>query len=102
MGTSDPDLAGTWSEDPRGRELIEALPDEPVPTPAELVALARRFHRQLRVALNFAIEMSGLSYARFEVLEALANDPDHHAAAIAHHLRHDPAGDQQAHPRART
>ena len=61
-------------------------PDDPVPTPEQIVALARRFHRQLRVALNLAVEDAGLSYAAFEVLAIIDRDPGHHAASVAHAL----------------
>jgi DNA-binding MarR family transcriptional regulator len=60
--------------------------EEVVPSSAELIAAARRFHRRLRARLNEALEDVGISYAQYEVLEALGSDPNHHAGSIAGHL----------------
>jgi DNA-binding MarR family transcriptional regulator len=60
--------------------------DEGAPSPAELVAAARRFHRRLRRLLNEALESAGISYAQFEVLDALIADRNHHTGSLAQQL----------------
>lgn len=68
---------------PQSRRWWEQDDDASAPAAAELVTLARRFHRQLRVLLNESMEGTGISYAQFEVLEIVHNDRNHHAGSIA-------------------
>jgi len=59
----------------------------PMPTPAfELVTALRRFHRLLQARLDGALNGLGLSYAQYEVLRLLREEPNLHAGAIGRRL----------------
>jgi len=57
------------------------------PSARELVAAARRFHHVLQARLDRALNGCGLSFAQYEVLELLAEEPKLHAGELGRRLR---------------
>jgi len=58
-------------------------PDPDPPSGREVIAAARHFHRMLRTRLGESLGGFGLSYAQYEILEILEDEPKLHAAELA-------------------
>jgi DNA-binding MarR family transcriptional regulator len=63
-------------------------PGPAVPSGREVIAAARMFHRVLRTRLNQCFEEEfALTYAQYEILQILEEEPNLHASELARRLR---------------
>ena len=68
-------------------EAVQDL-DAPPPAGREVIAAARLFHRILRTRLNQCFDREfALTYAQYEILHILEEEPNLHASEIARSLR---------------
>jgi DNA-binding MarR family transcriptional regulator len=62
--------------------------DAPRPTGREVIAAARLFHHVLRARLNQCFDQEfALTYAQYEILQILEEEPNLHASELARRLR---------------
>jgi predicted transcriptional regulator len=68
-------------------EAVQDL-DAALPAGREVIAAARLFHRVLRTRLNQCFDQEfALTYAQYEILQILEEEPNLHASELARRLR---------------
>ena len=64
-----------------------AVPDAASPSGSDVIIAARLFHRVLRARLNQCFDQEfGLTYAQYEILQILEEEPNLHASELARRL----------------